>query len=414
LPLRLAKAVGLEGERYVAMRRASIRKIARSPEEKLASEAAATGAVPQAVESATEREPVGGQADDAFPHRHAHLPQAGSIAKTKRKQLGLRGSVPGWQPTTMKFLTDERLYASTDACLRYLRGLSASGASAAPTVERYHFYWHGAFSRKQAFAVKSFLATQSLDACELWLWLEGGDGYEKHAGNPFLRPLLPFLHVRPFDAVREARGTPLASLCGSVELDDPTHRSNFVRFAILYNHGGTWGDVDTLFLRDLGPLRTTLGAEEFCYRWSKHTFGNSALLRLRQGSANAAALLQRCAALSTCRPKAVLKFAATEDVGLLVLPSGFFDPLWLHHDRKERFEAAPFDRFEDFFRTFSWRHRRRREIRSYRDFFPGAFTYHWHNLWSCPETRDSYFGAFDQELDSVLHARFGIEPVSWS
>ncbi len=85
-----------------------------------------------------------------------------------------------------------------------------------------------------------------------------------------------------------------------------------------------------------------------------------------------------------------------------------FDPLWPHFDKRDRYRAAPFHRFEGFFRRFGWRFRRRPSIRSYRDFFPGAFTYHWHNCWGASEHVNSYFGLFNQQFSGILRDRLQI------
>jgi hypothetical protein len=103
----------------------------------------------------------------------------------------------------------------------------------------------------------------------------------------------------------------------------------------------------------------------------------------------------------------VLRFADNADLDLLVLPCPFFDPLLPHHDGRDRYEHAPFKRFDGFFRRFGWLHRRDETIRSYRNFFPGAFTYHWHNQWNAREHGKSYFGLFEREFDAILEARRG-------
>ena len=108
----------------------------------------------------------------------------------------------------MRFLPDERLYRDARYCLRFLRELSASNRGDAAARERCHMYWYGPFSTKQAFAVKSLLATQDLKRCELWLWLDTEDGYAGHEQNAILRPLAPYLRVRPIDPRVESRGTP--------------------------------------------------------------------------------------------------------------------------------------------------------------------------------------------------------------
>ncbi len=44
----------------------------------------------------------------------------------------------------------------------------------------------------------------------------------------------------------------------------------------------------------------------------------------------------------------------------------------------------------------------------YRDFFPGAFAYHWHGYWDAPEHQDSYFGLFRREIDRALEERLAL------
>ena len=311
----------------------------------------------------------------------------------------------------MKFLADDRLYSDTEHCLQFLRKLSGAYDGATPrTRELYHMYWYGTFSLKQAFAVKSFLATQDLKSSELLLWLDGESGYAGYHENPLLKPYLPFLHVRRFDPTAEAPDTPLEGrpklYHGSLAV-----RSDFFRFVVLYKYGGVYADMDTMFLRDMRILlRDGYFHDEFCYRWSAHLpYGNTAVLRLRERSETAIALLARCGEVNSCHPRNVLQFSENKDLNLLVLPCPFFDPLWPHSDRQDRYEAVPFHRFEDFFRRFGWWFRQNSTIRSYRDFFPGAFAYQWHNCWNAPEHRDSYFGLFNKEFDGILRDRLDIE-----
>jgi hypothetical protein len=313
----------------------------------------------------------------------------------------------------VRFLADERFYANTEACLRFLRGLPrGTGAAVSDTPERYHLYWYGPFSLKQAFTVKSFLATQALDKCELWLWLDRDAGYDDHDENPYLRPLRPFLAVKRFDPVVEARDTPLEGM-PAFHRTTPTERSNLVRHLVLYKYGGVYADMDTMFLRDMRVLRRHQWfAGDFCYRWSaQRRYGNTAVLALAKGGETALALLKRCAATRTCHPRTVLDFDANRDLDLLVAPCVAFDPLWPHHDHEDEYAGAPFRRFGEFFRRFGRRFPRP-SIQSHREFFPGAFTYHWHNCWGAREHEDSYFGLFNAAFDHVLGERLGDQPAS--
>jgi hypothetical protein len=311
----------------------------------------------------------------------------------------------------MRFLEDDRLYSRTDDCLRFLRSLGQGpGGGARRSPRRFHLYWRGAFGRKQAFALKSLLATQEVARDDLWLWLDALAGYEGHERNPFLRPLLPLLRVMPFAAEVEVRGTPIEDRPELYRNVDAAALSNCFRFVTLHRHGGVYADMDTMFLRDLDALfQQSSVTDEFCYRWSAHLpYANTAILALRAGSEVAHALLHRCAEIRSCRPATVLRFDDTRQLPLLVLPCAAFDPLWPHHDGQDRYAGAPYRRFADFFRRFGWRVRRAPTIRSHRDFFPGAFTYHWHNCWDAPEHADSYFGLFETEFDDLLQARLDV------
>jgi hypothetical protein len=180
-----------------------------------------------------------------------------------------------------------------------------------------------------------------------------------------------------------------------------------MRLATLFKYGGVYLDLDMMLLRDLGELFSQpFMTEDFCYRWSAHLpYGNNAVLRFRQGSENAWKLMERAIELGTCNPTEVLQSEGAEDVALTVLPCAFFDPLWPHFDNQCPLDAAPFDTFDGFFRKFSWRFRPGPDADSYREFFPGAFAYHWHNQWEAREHERSYFGRFDQEFDAMLRIR---------
>ncbi len=69
----------------------------------------------------------------------------------------------------MRFLPDERLYWDAGHCLRFLRELETPDHGGV-AGERFHAYWQGPFTAKQAFWVKSILATQT--NAEVWLWLD--------------------------------------------------------------------------------------------------------------------------------------------------------------------------------------------------------------------------------------------------
>jgi hypothetical protein len=304
----------------------------------------------------------------------------------------------------MRFLDDASLYRRVDHCLSYLRQLSPPAGKRSPPAERFHLYWYGNFTAKQAFAVKSVLATQDPQS-ELWLWLDADRGYDGHQDNPWLLPLLRQIQVRKYDPAAAALGTPAEGRDDLQRPPLPVRRSNCFRFVTLYHHGGIYIDIDTMLVRDFSPLLACFD-DEFCYRWSANMpYANSAVLRLRQHSPTAWRILEHCAVQGSCRPRHVLNFAEQGDVDLLVLPCAAFDPLWPLVDGKDSSRAAPFDTFVQFFHPRSHAGVKRSEIRCLRDFFPGSFAYHWHNCWKEPEHTASYFSLFNREFDERLAGR---------
>jgi len=305
----------------------------------------------------------------------------------------------------VRFLDDERLYWDADHCLRFLRALDVPDPGDLPTGDAFHMYWQGPLSAKHAFAIKSVLATQPGHG-EVCLWLDAEHGYAGHEANQVLGSLAPRITVREFDPAAESRGTPVEDSPELQHHPSPSGRANLFRLVTLYKHGGVYIDLDTMLLRDLRELRAQpFMTDEYSYRWSAHLpYGNNAVLRFNRGSENALKLLERAVEVGTCTPQEILKFEGGEHIDLLILPCPFFDPLWPHFDGRSRLEDAPFDGWDGFFRRFGWRFRRRRDIDSYRDFFPGAFAYHWHNQWQAPEHEPSYFGMFDREFAAEVAA----------
>lgn len=295
----------------------------------------------------------------------------------------------------MKFLADTSLYTDTAACLAWAAGLSP----APPPTLRHpcHLWWRGRFGTKQAGAVRSFLATQDPARTELWLWL---DAEAADADSQHLRPLLDHLRLCSYDADDLAQGTVVDGRTDLLAPGDVVQRSNLARYLILARHGGLWADVDTLFLRDLGALLDEPSFGDFTYRWSgTQPYANAAILRARPGSPAIAAVLAVTAAAGTGRGPVALRFDAHPRTDLLVLPSACFDPLWAHVDGDDRYADAPFHRWGELFTS-----------PASGSFFPGAFSYHWHNHWDEPELPGTWWSRLRASHDRELAERLGIEP----
>ncbi|MEW5303433.1 MAG: hypothetical protein WDW36_006125 [Sanguina aurantia] len=70
---------------------------------------------------------------------------------------------------------------------------------------------------------------------------------------------------------------------------DVVASSDYVRFILLFLHGGLYIDADVLLMRDMRPF---MAGMEWFYRWESQAWCNTALLHLHKGGANATNLLK--------------------------------------------------------------------------------------------------------------------------
>jgi len=313
----------------------------------------------------------------------------------------------------MKTWDDPQLYTDPDYCLEFLAGLPDCAGRARGQKRIFHAYWHGIFGAKQALSLKSFLATQDLSKSEVWIWTEGMPSGIPAEENRFLAPMAGMIRVLPFSLAELTPGTPFQPDPGIIGIlgwrkrallngqKDLVHRSNLIRYLILYRFGGVYFDLDVLFLRDWNPLFEILGEAEFCYQWSSQPYCNTAILALQKESAFLEHIMGKSLKKRAFSPSKLFAFDDNA-LDLLVLPCTVFDPLWLHCDGHSIMTRRPFDTFEDFFLP------RPEPAIDIERFFPGSFAYHWHNQWTAPEIRNSFAGQFDRYFSERLRERFGV------
>jgi hypothetical protein len=314
----------------------------------------------------------------------------------------------------MRFLPDTLLYTDTNHCLARLREWRPPVK--APRLPRIpvHFYWMGPLGAKQALSIKSFLATHDPALTECWLWLDTGAALDAAHSNRHLAPLLPLMQLKQFRLEEELRGTPFAGQDWLRNDLRPPAVSDIARLVILHNHGGLYADIDTLFLRDINELRACIDDAECGYQWSYVPRAANAFFRLHSGGPVIVDIMRSACSARSAHSNPMLAFDRNTTLDFLILPSSSFSPLWLRVDGKDRAtNPVPFTRFAGFFRKFGWFFKRDTTIRSVGDFFPGAFAYHWHNLWDVPEHADSYAGLLDAEFNDRLRARHpGLAPLA--
>lgn len=277
------------------------------------------------------------------------------------------------------------------------------GTPCDPDDERvFHIYWTGAFTDKPYMTILSFLFTQNTALhlsdyeddhvfCrpKLWVWLypsakdTAKNMFDQLQSNPWSSPFLRprFQRVVQFklwniteqlDSLPELKddwrnvGTPLKSFGSSPADTESTHHSvssedydkvsvimsDMVRFVLCQRFGGVYLDADMLFLRDWEELWGWKGS--YSYRWSARARYNTAVLRLRKGSALGTFLLRTALKNGLdFHPIVVSRYLKEAHLdGLLYrIPDALFDPAWLNADgyQKDRPPQPYFQSYATYF-----------------------------------------------------------------
>ncbi|KAJ7874834.1 hypothetical protein B0H14DRAFT_3437619 [Mycena olivaceomarginata] len=292
----------------------------------------------------------------------------------------------------------------------------------------FHMYWTGPFTDKPYLAVLSFLFTQNtglhrageegIDSCtpQLWIWVNPGPAAAVSDSATLdlfdqLKTSELWSTAEQLDSLSETRddwrarktlfksGGVAVGADGNSDLVNRTGSqsadlydklsvivSDMARFVLCHKHGGIYVDADTLFLRDWEEMWGWKGA--FAYRWSFHDKYNTAVLRLRKGSALGHFLLRTAVKNGfDFHPFEVTKYLkqARMDSLLTRLPDAMFDGAWLNMEgyQRERPPQPYFTAFEDFFVTPLADSGAPLAL-GFQGFFSGAYSYHFHNSWWKP------------------------------
>jgi hypothetical protein len=127
----------------------------------------------------------------------------------------------------------------------------------------FHSYWRAdlaPFTERQAWTLKSFLATQPLSHSTFILWSNG----ELPVLSPVFKKMLEQwpgkIEFRRVDVMELAKGTAMEGrtdlLGGGIGLKDEKAwlDGDLVRLLVLWNVGGVWVDMDMILVRSLQPL----------------------------------------------------------------------------------------------------------------------------------------------------------------
>jgi len=148
-------------------------------------------------------------------------------------------------------------------------------------------------------------------------------------------------------------------------------------------------DLDIMFLRDFNDILN----HSFCYQWEKQPYANSAILFINNKTIieNVINIIEK---KRTVIPWIIFNYSNKELYNLMVLPCAYFDPIWAITNNKNY--EYPIINFDDFFKKYDG------EKTSYKDFFKGAYAYHWHNKWDYKADENSLFYTFYKEFSNLL------------
>ena len=247
----------------------------------------------------------------------------------------------------------------------------------------FHAYWTGELSIQHLISITTcwYFNIRGRENRKIILWLENC------SDSTIKAELQKFVEIREFDFDSQVIGTPFAGR-DFYAIKRPAYFSDVIRYILLYKFGGLWFDLDNFFLRSLDPVLANFSDKVFLYRWSNQEFPNGAIYFSPKPEH-----VEIDKIINVFLEKNIgFGFNETQvgfdtDVNLTVLPCAWFDPAWLENNYIED--------FSHFFYTNKKRY-------NLKNFFPGAFAYHWHNRWNFPVKQGSIISDLYQEVLSNI------------
>ena len=265
-----------------------------------------------------------------------------------------------------------------------------------------HRFWASqSFNRKVQTAILSSLRTQSNSRVIIWTLPSTLSSVlaQTQRLQELSCPSNSTLEVRSIselqDLLSNSQDAKLRTCAQS--LNDPTNDmvvlSDLIRFMALYFYGGIYADADVIFMKDMRDLHGLA----FAYKWDRNVlYYNTAVMGLPVKSP---IVLQIMEHFKSCNADTFFPTRIHEALScgsgvckeLIMMPTALFSPV-----------SAPQSNWQwqsnelhEIGTSTSWffNQQRRWDIDH---FFPGAYTFHWHNRWNMPIHNDSWFADLER------------------
>lgn len=281
-----------------------------------------------------------------------------------------------------------------DRCLDFLKKIEDCEIKTDEKII-FHTYWHigREFERKQILPLKSFLATQNLKTCELYVWSN-----VDLSNNEHIKDILPYITLKIYDPLKESIGTPVENNTRILDSKDDICWLNgdLFRVLVLHNYGGVYYDMDVALLRDFSPILD----QEFMYMWGfspKAAGINGAVMRLFKKSKLSYDLLNE---ISNSNPvprshvwnRELYVKVRNYNKDWTVFPSGFFNSEW-QDDPEQNWGSDEKNAFNEI----------------YYKLYDGAFSWHWHNRWDNKIHPKSKWKKIENIIEKKLKDKLNID-----
>ena len=302
--------------------------------------------------------------------------------------------------------THREMYDNYKLGIEYLKTVDDKDFEYPDEVTNFHIYSE-IKNVKELECVRSFFATQNLEKTKLILWSQYS--IEDH---PELKPFKDHIDFRVWDALEEAKGTPLEGETGKLLAKDAEHYadSDLLRLLALHKYGGVWVDMDIVILRDFKPILD----QEYMYQWGTETdYGKegacATVISLKKGSEFSVKLLEELKlsknAHGTWWGKELFASLWSKWPHYKIFPGSFFNTEWMM-DKYAELYNEDFGLYNKV--TSSWFSN---PLESHEHLFLDAFTWHWHNTShkKDPIVSGSKFDILrDMNTDSLIDRGFSV------